>query len=229
MHKEQTLKKTCIIFYQHIVREYDMCSRVKRDIEELSEGRVEARIFSLDFEWTEACRYAANANLVAVLLPWMRLRQHESLIAPFVKLNPNVLLIDFDHEQTGSLVSMKAILPQSEFAKTEVYHLAWTQYFAHAMYECGVPKNRVTISGNARLDTLSKPKTTRRDLARLYSLDESKVWILFAETRSYAVAPSVALRQEQLSCGITEQEIKEYIDIQVRSLKKTLDQVELID
>jgi len=223
------LKKTCIIFYQHIVREYDMCSRVKRDIEELSEGRVEARIFSLDFEWTEACRYAANANLVAVLLPWMRLRQHESLIAPFVKLNPNVLLIDFDHEQTGSLVSMKAILPQSEFAKTEVYHLAWTQYFAHAMYECGVPKNRVTISGNARLDTLSKPKTTRRDLARLYSLDESKVWILFAETRSYAVAPSVALRQEQLSCGITEQEIKEYIDIQVRSLKKTLDQVELID
>ena len=95
------MKKTCIIFYQHIVREYDMCSRVKRDIEELSEGRVEARIFSLDFEWTEACRYAANANLVAVLLPWMRLRQHESLIAPFVKLNPNVLLIDFDHEQTG--------------------------------------------------------------------------------------------------------------------------------
>lgn len=210
--------KTVILFFQHVSREIDMCRSIKYEIESMSCGEVSVGVFSIDFEWLDAIKYAKREGIDVVVMPWLRIDEHESLIAPFLKINQELSVLSFDHEQISSPLSMPALLPSCEFARSEVIHLAWSDFFYQQLVDVGVEEENIIKTGNARLDALRQSTKTREELSREFSLDLQKKWILFAENRSYVREKTILTISDHIASGIPEQIIHDRITFLSSSL-----------
>lgn len=210
--------KTVILFFQHINREIDMCRSIKNEIKSMSCGEVSVGIFSIDFEWVDAIKYAKRRGVDVVVMPWLRIDEHEGLIAPFLKINQGLSVLSFDHEQISSPLSMQALLPSCEFARSEVIHLAWSDFFSQQLIDAGVKEKNIIKTGNARLDALRQSTKTRAELSREFSLDSQKKWILFAENRSYVREKTILTISDHIASGIPEQTVYDRLSFLSSSL-----------
>ncbi|SDP58855.1 CDP-glycerol glycerophosphotransferase family protein [Selenomonas ruminantium] len=211
-----------IIFYELISREYDVCRKIKKKIEEMG---GEAYVFSITFEWYDAVVLSKKTKIDFVLMPWMYTDHNYELVQPFIENNPNVKLGNFHHEEISSPAYESVLLPKSENAKNSMLHFVWTGTFAESLRLCGVKKENIFVIGNPRCDEGRTVNKTRLDLSQEYKLNVDKKWILYAETRDASPKLLASNKRDLLGLGITEAVYNQAVKYDVESLKKTIEQL----
>lgn len=193
-----------IIFYEHLVREWNSTQRLKKKLEEKG-YRVKA--YSLVFQRTIANLDALFHKPDVIFLPWFRLEEHEKTLSTFLKINPNVRLINLHQEQITSKNGVGALIPQTDFTKNGSYHFTWGTYFKNALEENGVDSRTIRVTGSIRNDTSRNADVSKQYLASEYGLDEKKDWILFAENRGWLLARNTpAKRKEYKDKGVSDEQ-----------------------
>ena len=210
----------CILFYEHVNRDYATCLRIKYFIEECSNHGISVILYSITYEWPDAVRYARTHIVELVIFPWMRWSPHFEYAQLLYRCNNNVRFLILNQEQAGSPCSTNLLMPQNSFAREGVYHCSWTQMYADELVDAGVLREHIRVTGNAKLDTVDAFDSHRSEFADAYGLDANKKWILFAESRNIAVLKSDYFKERQRYCGIAESDIEEQISYFERSLRE---------
>lgn len=216
-----------ILFYQHIGREYGSLANIRDELVSLTKGNIKVLIRSIDFEWHATCREARRDGVDIVVMPWLYIDSNYALMAPFIKINPDVVIVNIHQEQIGSPSSEIVFKPKGEAERNGCFHFCWGEYFANKLEHYGVRRDLIRIPGNARLDELVAlpPKLTREELAERYSLDPEKKWVLFAENRGWVYKATREYKNEMLSMGLSEREYEEGKCIDFVSMKTLFEQI----
>ena len=206
-----------IIFYEHLVREWDAVQKLKALYEKAGD---KARTFSIVFERMKAYKYAKKNVPDVILVPFFIDQQHEECLSRFIDLNRDIKIINLHQEQVGSRLSEKLMLPRTPFTKNGSFHFAWGEHFRDLLLSCGVKKENIIITGNVRNDLRNTAYTDKEELAACYGLSPSKKWILFAENRGWYLNRNKEDSKRMLtSRGMTE----EHFYRAVREEKENLD------
>lgn len=179
------MKKSVVIFYEILSREYFAADRIKNFLKEKYNYSV--RVFSILYEYNDALKFAKKNGIDCIVMPWLRLEENYQMIAPFAKINPKVIVCNFSHEQIASDETYITVIPTEENAKLKIIHFAWGDYFKDLLIKNEVPEKNIVITGNSRLDFKQKSKLSRDLVASKYDLDINKKWILFAESRDWVL------------------------------------------
>ena len=211
-----------IILYELISREYNVCQKIKREIENMG---GEAYVFSITFEWYDAVALSSKIKIDFIMMPWMYTDHNYELVQPFIEHNPDVKLGNFHHEEISSPAYENVLLPKSENAKNSMLHFVWTKTFAESLIACGVREENIFIIGNPRCDEGRSINKTRLELAEEYNLDFNKKWILYAETRDNSNKLIALNKRDLLGLGITESIYDRAVHFDLESLGKTIEQL----
>lgn len=204
-----------IIFFQHRVREWQACVRLA---ENLRRRGVEATIYNIDFEWARAVRDAVRHGIDGLVMPWMYHDSNYLLLAPFLRFNPRLIVVNLHQEQLGTPISLRMILPKGEDAKNSVLHYVWGDHFRRELEAVGVRQDLITVTGNMRNDAVATTLLDKTELATRYGLDPHKRWVLIAESRGWVRSYTPAFRADLIRQGYTASEADEFIDVTRRSL-----------
>lgn len=207
-----------IIFYEHISREGE---EIKLIAEFLRKNKVEVKIYSITFQYANALYEIKKHKYDAIVVPWLHHDKDYELMTPFIKCNPNVVIINLSHEEIGSQYSIPLIVPVGENAKNSVFHFVWGKYFEEFLIGYGVKKDKIVITGNGRTDFIYKNGYSKKELAAQYKLSSEKKWILFAEDRGWALNWSEKKAREMKFYAIPEEDTNEFIEFIKESVSKT--------
>ena len=215
--------KNIIIFYQVINRERPSCEKLKKALE-LSDD-VNAYVMSIDFEHDIAIKLARKTKIDMILMPWMYQDSNYYLMEPFIRINPEVIIVNLHHEQIASEASIARMLPTGEHAKNSTVHFVWGDNFKEALLSAGVKENLIFVTGNMRTDEASEPKKDRKSLAEEFGLDTNKKWILFSENRGWVLTNSLKKEEHLIYMGYSQKDVIDNKIIAEKSLKITIEQM----
>lgn len=215
-----------IILYQHRVRELQSCERLARELEKRG---FRTSVLNIDWEMGRACWLAARAKIDLVVTPWMYVESNYEHMYPFVRSNPDVVIVNLHQEQIGSQVSSRFLIPKGQAAKESVFHFTWGSAFAQALRDCGVPDELIRVTGNLRNDDMRAPLLSREDLAAQFGLDADKKWLLFAESRGWVYTYNSLYEAGFLRQCYTRQELEEFKSVTQESLDRTIEQFEALE
>lgn len=219
-----------ILFYQHKVRELDACLKLKDKISEIK-STCNVAIMQIDFEWHQAIKYAKHHRIDCIGMPWLYHDNNYALLEPFIKLNPEIVIINLHQEQIVSTAFEKNILPATNLTKNGCYHFCWGSLFAKKLLSCGVQEDLIKCVGNMRLDDLvvnKNLKNSKSVLAERYSLDINKKWIVFAENRGNVYKLDKATFHEYEEQGVSRKDIQEKKQIGLASMEIMFSQMEAL-
>lgn len=208
-----------IIFYEHLTREWNAIQGLKEIFEKKN---CKVWTLSIIFERSKA-KLIANINKIDIIIvPWFVDKVHEEILYPIISTNPKIQVINLHHEQIGSKESQHFLIPQSDYARNGVYHFAWGEYFKDLLIANGIDPNKVFVTGNIRNDESIErtTKTSKEELARIYQLDITKKWILFAENRGWILQHN---NEDTFKELIKRGGSREYLDNSVLYNKRSLD------
>lgn len=220
-----------VIFYQHVNREYSVCRKLKRELENqaLVTGQElgEIGIFQIDFEWTRAIRWAKSRAVSAVIMPWLYHDGNYVLVKPFIEMNENVLIVNLHQEQISSRAYESILLPTGECCKRGCIHFAWGDFFSLRLQNIGVPKELIRTPGNMRLDVISNTISANKKklLGEEYGIDVSKRWILYAENRGWIYKFNDQMLHEYVSQGVDVDAVERNYAVAKESLRLTYEQI----
>ncbi|MBR6525974.1 MAG: hypothetical protein IKT57_08370 [Clostridia bacterium] len=217
-----------IIFYEHLVREWNAVQQLKKALEEKG-ARV--KVYSLIFQRTEAILDSLAHHPDVIYMPWYNLELHEQILSPIVRKNP-VVIINQHQEQVGSPASEVQLIPNTEATKNGCYHFAWGKHFENLMLNNGVDASMIRVTGNVRNDAgkSKKPTISKQELAEAYNLDAGKKWILFAENRGWlSQRNSEKTMQELIAMGSTAEQLKASLTYETTGLQMLVDEMWKLD
>lgn len=209
-----------MLFYQHINREKEACLSLKNELEKKSEVKI--YIFSIDFEHYKVVNLCKKIKIDMIIMPWMYHDMNYELMQPFLRTNSNMYIINLHHEQIGSEMSYKILLPKGENAKNSVIHFVWGDFFSNKLLNSGVKKDFIFKTGNIRTDSIQKKIKNRNILSSEFKLDYNKKWILFSENRGWVLSINETKEKDMLYMGYTIDEIEEYKKVTRESLELTM-------
>lgn len=215
--------KRVIFFYELVNREYESIRFLAKELEE--NGQCEVASFSITFEWRDAVRYAKIQGVDAVVFPWIYNDYDFSLTKPFFDVNPKVSIINLHQEQISSSFSDLLLLPRSENSKNACFHLAWGDYFADMLGIVGVRTSLISVTGSTRMDIGQKAPETKEYLSKLFSLNQDKQWILFAEDRGWLYGFSERQFNSLVKRGLSKDVLKERNALYLEALGETVRQI----
>lgn len=216
-----------IIFYEHIVRELDGCNSIISEINKYDD--LKAYKYSIIFEYYKALRFAKKEKIDMVIMPWLYSEKDYELVVPFIKLNPDVLIVNLHHEQVGSVISDGAVIPRDEVSRNSVIHFVWGENFRDILIEAGVNKELIFVTGNIRTDfvqTKAKAKEVRNQYSRDYGLDLSKKWILYSENRDWVWGNKDNMKKTYLSSGCSEDDFDGFYKESLESINTTIKDIQ---
>lgn len=171
--------KNIVIFYEHVVREYEACLRLKEALE--ADGFAVVEIFSLQYQLLECIQLARAKSFDAIVMPYVYTEKSLAPIKFLLKQAQPPIVFNFHHEQTASLFDEHKLLPRDNVAKNKVIHFVWSDFFKTKLTDLGIKDSQVFVTGNIRVNSM--PDTTsRKYVADKYGLDEQKKWILLCES-----------------------------------------------
>lgn len=220
-----------IIFYEHIVREWDAVQRLK-SLYEKSGDRAET--FSISFERMKAYKYAKKHIPDVMFVQTFVDSEQEEWYSIFLDLNKNLKIINLHQEEIGSRISEKLTLPTTPFAKNGIFHFIWGEHYKSLLLSYGVRDDRIVITGNARNDFRNTAHTSKEELAAAYGLSPSKKWILFAENRGWYIGRTSdersmeVIRQIITRRGLTDEQFYRSVREEKENLNAFADQMRLL-
>lgn len=209
-----------IIFYQHIKRERDAVLSIKKELEKL--GYI-VRCFSINYEYYKAIKYSKKSRIDLIVMPWMYHEKNYELMAPFIKSNDKLIIVNLHSEEIASPFSSEILMPNDDNSKFSVYHFVWGEYFKNKLLEIYVPDNLIKVTGNCRTDSMLLRKNNKQSIGNEYGLDVNKKWILYSENRGWVYNWNEKLKKERMAIGKNEQELEEYLNLSKSALEKTYD------
>lgn len=208
-----------IIYYEHLVREWNASNELKKVLEE--DGH-RVKIFSIIFERTRANLYARKHKPDIVFVPWFVDEEHEGTLSTIIRLNPKVKIINLHQEQIGSPDSEVDMYPKTAYTSNGSYHFAWGEYFKRKLMERGVDEDKIFVTGSIRNDSSLKGNCDRNEIAKEFSLDPNKKWVLFAENRGWMNQRNTeAMKRLLMARGISE----EYIEDSIKRTQEGMDEL----
>lgn len=174
--------KKIILFYEFIAREYKSLVNIKKEMKKLE--NCEVRIYSILFQYKDALSFAKK-GIDMVIMPWVYDKVSYEYLLPFYRINHNLILINLHNEQIGSVETDPIIFPKDNYAKNTVLHFCWGDSFKKGLLKREVKEENIFITGNARLDSIFDNLKTKISLSKEFNIDESKKWVLFAESRDW--------------------------------------------
>ena len=196
-----------IIFYEHLVREWDSSQRLKALYEAQGDH---AEVYSIFFEYFKAYRSAKKNIPDVILVPFFIDEIHEVHLSMFLDLNKNIRVINLHQEEIGSNISEGLIQPRTPYAKNGLFHFVWGEHFRNRLLSWGVKDANIIITGNSRNDMRNITRATKDELASEYGLSPRKKWILFAENRGWyqgRTGNMKALTSMMTARGLTEEQM----------------------
>lgn len=215
--------KQIIIFYQHISREFDSCNALKSELESSMDCTV--KVFSIDFEYSKAIKFAKRNKVDIVVMPWCHHVGNYQLLMPFLKLNKNLTAINLHHEQIGTPISMDVLLPKDAVVKENIYNFCWGEFYKSMLQRNGISQDLLFITGNIRLDMATKTFKTREDLQKEFKLDLKKKWILFAECRDSVWTFGEKDIEETVRLGCDRNEVIESMEANKKGIIEFFDDI----
>ena len=214
--------KKIILFYEHKVRELGSYNQLKSILE--NDYGYDVYILSIVFEWTKGVILAKRHRIDSVVMPWLNRVDDYRLMQPFIKSNPKVKIYNLHQEQICSPVTEKVVKIDDECVKNTVMHFAWGEFFKKKLIDWQVDSDNIFISGNMRNDEGGKSKYTKDEIARTFSLDLNKEWLLFTETRGWVKSSNRSNEKIFRASGIDEDVIVEFKEHTMESLLKTINE-----
>lgn len=211
-----------IILYQHISREYQACQGLKNALNQ--RANVKASVYSVDFEWSVAYLQAKKNGLDVLIVPWLYDEENYQLFYPFIKLNQNLIIFNLHHEQIACSSNECMLQPRSDGAKN-VFHCAWGDYFKSRLEISGVKSDKIFVTGNLRNDSAFLTNKSKKDLAQEYGLDINKKWIIFAESRGWALKCDEKLMNYYVNTGVLRADMEERLQLDLKSLTAFVSQL----
>lgn len=215
-----------IIFYQHIKRERDAVLSIKKELIKL--GYI-VRCFSINYEYYKAIKYSKKSKIDLIVMPWMYHEKNYELMAPFIKSNDKLIIVNLHSEEISSPFSSEILMPNGDNSKFSVYHFVWGEYFKNKLFDIQIPEKLIRITGNSRTDSVMTQKCDRQYMSDKYKLDINKKWILFSENRGWVYLWNDKFKEERKSVGKSEEELEEYLNLDKSALEKTYDEFRLLD
>ncbi len=219
--------KRYILFYEHLVREWNALCKVKNILERNGD---EAECFSIIYETNKALKYAKRKKVDVIAVPWFVDEEHEKVLHPFISVNSSVKIVNLHQEQIGSKASEAVFLPRTPYTANGCFHIAWGTNFYDLLIGGGVTPNKIFITGNMRTDFTDFGEGNKEHIINKYQLDYRKKIILFAENRGYYIqriddtyAASLAKR------GITRENIKLRREYETESIKNFVKDLQSLD
>lgn len=208
-----------ILFYQHIGRELFSIKKLENI---LIRRKHNVWVYSIDFELDFAIKLSKKKEINVIVTPWMYHDLNYEQFVPIIKSNPNVKIINLHSEQISSPFSEIVILPAKGVASTSIFHLCWGEYFKKKLQKIGVPENLIYITGSMRNDEVFETSYTRDIIAKKYSLDKHKMWILYPENRNF-VKNSNSINIEFMIKGYNEKMLEDRFSFMKDELEKSID------
>ncbi|MDT4763422.1 hypothetical protein [Sphaerochaeta sp. PS] len=218
--------KSVILFYQHAVREFSSIMKLK---EILGFKGMHVMVYSIDFEYVNALRFAKKHLVDVIVTPWMYHQANYEKFVPFIKYSRELIIINLHHEQISSKFTEELLIPQSEEAKNNVYHLVWGDFFKLSLLNAGVKSSLIKVTGNMRNDEVFNVQSSRSDFAEKFNLNMSKIWVLFADNRNWVNYWSEAEKAERMVMGISETLLEEHYLLTKNSLEITISELNNLD
>ncbi len=215
-----------LIFYEHLVREWDASQRLKK-AHEYAGDNVEIK--SIIFEKFDAYSSAKKRIPDVIYVPWFVEEIHEAILSSFLDLNPQAIVINLHQEEIGSENSEYKMLPRTEFTKNGSFHFVWGEYFKDRLIACGVREENIEVTGNIRNDIHNQSSISKAELASIYGLDVKKKWILFAENRGWTLS-RYRKRGRLLTMlhGESDKQYEQFVKIERENLKGFIAQMQTL-
>lgn len=217
-----------IIFFQHVVRELAACKVLKKKLlSQLKETGSDVAIFSIDFEWLDACKWATKNGIDVVVMPWLHNDINYVLLHPFLEINPNVSIVNLHHEQIANPAYKMLQLPKGNYCKNGCFHFAWGPFFSQQLVSVGVRSDLIRVTGNMRLDTLVSNRETASKtlLAERFGLNPEKKWVMYAENRGWVYVYDDDMFSKISKMGVNREDITRNRKVCLDSLQATYHQI----
>jgi hypothetical protein len=185
-NQKESPRKTIVIFYEHLSREYDAIINIKNALLSQCQTPISVVVAQINLEWRQVLKYAKRHGISVLMLPGYYAAIPDCLWSiPFKRINKRLVTINFHHEQIPAPFNRSVQLPHDSLSKKGCVHLAWSERFKHSLEQVGVPSELIKITGNPRADLLifNEKDTCKPDLAQKFGLDENKKWILYCDNR----------------------------------------------
>jgi hypothetical protein len=215
-----------IIFFEHIGRELYGCQKVSEYLIDKYDYKVS--IYSIIFEYYDALSYAKENGIDLVVMPWMYSKRDYELVAPFIEINNDLVIINLHHEQIYSSISKDIIIPKNSYCKNNVIHFVWGENFKNELIKSGVDKDLIYVTGNIRTDiVLDKfdKKNSRLKYSEEFNLDTNKKWLLYSENRDWIWGNKENLLKVYTEAGCTEKDFEYFYRETATSLETTINDI----
>ena len=219
-----------IVFYEHIARELDGCKSIINELE--NNYNVKAFNYSIIFEYYKALKIAKKTKIDMIIMPWLYSEKDYELVVPFVDLNPEVVIVNLHHEQIGSMISERLLIPKDETSKNSVIHLVWSEFFKELLIKSGVNEDLIFVTGNIRTDSIPKEiesETDRKQYGDLYDLDVKKKWILYSENRDWVWGNRENMEKVFLKSGCSKEDFENFFRESLASINKTIENIRSLE
>lgn len=216
-----------ILFYQHKVRELKACRSLVSYLEEkFHHLNIEVNLYQIDFEWDLAKSWAEHHGIDVVVMPWLYSRSNYIILYPFLRVNPDLRVINLHHEQISNEAYERLLLPDGENSKNGCFHFTWGSFFANKLKNCGVKQELIFETGNIRLDDILKGNHcgSKKKIGQEFGLDTNKKWILYAENRGWVYKATQAFEEEYLHNGVSRESYLKNKQVCTKSLELTYQQ-----
>jgi hypothetical protein len=217
-------KKTIVILFNHIVREYKALKRLKDKLEEVED--VEVYLYSEAFEIHKVMLLSKRKRIDMIIASICTETIYE-LLAPLIEENEGIRVVSLYAEQVFDDLSKDVCLPPVKY-QNNMFHFVWNDLIKDILIAKGVSEDLIYINGNIRSDDIldSSRLKKKEELAKEFNLDMKKKWILFAEGRNaYKDYAQEDFREEAKRLSLDEELNVKAGMIKKESFWKTLDDI----
>lgn len=204
-----------LVYVGHVARELDASCAIRHHLR-TSHG-LEMAIASVNFDpYDTIVRHAPKV----VAFPWFN-EDNDVAIRKVRKYWPDAVYLNLAYEQVFQQINQKVKAPHGSFARDQVRHHAWGEFYKTYLVGHGVPEQHVTVNGNPAFGLYRQPYRrffpSKTELAGRFGLNPSLPWLLVPENYGAAFYPDAYIDQ-MVKWGAAREEAEAYREFARRSL-----------
>jgi len=231
------MKKIDVLFFvEHKDREMDGTLEIIKQLRRNDDFTIV--VANIEFGFFDAF---LKYNPRIVCLPYCRSIKNHLANAFYIK-NSNTSFLNLNYEQIFNPTTMLFKRPQDDFAKKQMYHIAWGHQFKKYLIENGVDKDHIYITGKPEIYFLNEMQGDVADLRIKLSLqfmiDREKIWCFLPLNDGTAFIPEEKIKDEikkgkRLSVSlkshiIAKKQVELLLFYMYRAIKKDNKKIEFI-
>ncbi len=204
-----------VLYVGHIARELDVSCALRHLLRR--DHGLEMAVCSINFD-PYGTIAAHNPKVVAV--PWFN-EDQDVAIRKARKYWPHAVYLNLAYEQVFQNINKEVKKPHGNFARDEVLHHAWGEFYAEYLVGYGVGRDRIRVNGNPSYALYQEPYRRyfpdRGALAEAHGLDPAMPWLFVPENYGAAFYPDAYVDQ-MVRWGAPAEQAHGYREFARRSL-----------